>query len=111
MYLAVLAVIAGQELLPCRFVLLAYGAAVAATVAAFVHWYEEPTLTRRHGTVYEKYRQTVPAWLPGSDPPVQSQPAKLRLTASRVGRDGLPTRDKPHCQVTVIFGFGGGLVA
>jgi protein-S-isoprenylcysteine O-methyltransferase Ste14 len=64
MHLAVPAVIAGQELLLCRFVLLAYGATVAATVAAFVHWYEEPTHTPRHGTVYEKYRQTVPAWLP-----------------------------------------------
>jgi protein-S-isoprenylcysteine O-methyltransferase Ste14 len=64
MYLAVLAVITGQALLLSRPVLLAYAAAVAATVAAFVHCYEEPTLTRRHGTDYQQYRQTVPAWLP-----------------------------------------------
>lgn len=64
MYLAVLAVITGQALLLSRPVLLAYATAVAAIVAAFVHWYEEPTLTRRHGTVYQHYRQTVPAWMP-----------------------------------------------
>ena len=64
MYLAVLADITGQALLLSRPVLLAYAAAVAATVAAFVHWYEEPTLSRRHGLAYQRYRQTVPAWLP-----------------------------------------------
>ena len=64
MYLAVLAVITGQALILSRPVLLAYAAAVAATVAAFVHWYEEPTLTRSHGTAYQQYRQTVPAWFP-----------------------------------------------
>jgi protein-S-isoprenylcysteine O-methyltransferase Ste14 len=64
MYLAVLAVITGQALLLGRPVLLGYAAAVAATVAAFVHWYEEPALTRRYGAVYQRYRQTVPAWLP-----------------------------------------------
>jgi protein-S-isoprenylcysteine O-methyltransferase Ste14 len=64
MYLAVLALITGQALLLSRPVLIAYAAAVAATVAAFVHWYEEPTLTRRHGTAYQQYRRTVPAWWP-----------------------------------------------
>jgi protein-S-isoprenylcysteine O-methyltransferase Ste14 len=64
MYLAVLAVITGQALLLSRPVLLAYAVAIAATVAAFVHWYEEPTLLRRHGIAYQRYRQTVPAWLP-----------------------------------------------
>ncbi len=64
MYLGVLAVITGQALLLNRPVLLAYAAAVAAAVAAFVHWYEEPTLTRRYGIAYQRYRQAVPAWLP-----------------------------------------------
>lgn len=64
MYLAVLAVITGQALLLSRPVLLAYAAAVAATVAAFVQSYEEPTLSRRHGIAYQQYRQSVPAWLP-----------------------------------------------
>jgi protein-S-isoprenylcysteine O-methyltransferase Ste14 len=64
MYLAVLAVIAGQALLLSRPVLLGYAVAVAATVGAFVHWYEEPTLARHHGRAYQQYRQTVPAWWP-----------------------------------------------
>jgi len=64
MYLAVLAIISGQALQLGRPVLFAYAAAVAATVAAFVHWYEEPTLTRRYGAAYHHYRQTVPAWFP-----------------------------------------------
>lgn len=64
MYLAVLAVIIGQALLLARPVLLGYAALVAVAVIAFVHGYEEPTLARRHGTIYEQYRQTVPAWCP-----------------------------------------------
>jgi len=64
MYLAVLAVITGQALLLGRPVLLAYAAAVAATFAAFVHWYEQPTLARRYGAQYETYRRAVPGWWP-----------------------------------------------
>ena len=64
MYLAVLAVIVGQALILGRLELLAYAALVAAAFAAFVHWYEEPTLQRQFGDEYEAYRQEVPAWLP-----------------------------------------------
>jgi protein-S-isoprenylcysteine O-methyltransferase Ste14 len=64
MYLAVVAVIIGQALMLGRPVLLAYAAAVWAAVAAFVHWYEEPTLARTFGTSYEDYRRAVPAWRP-----------------------------------------------
>ncbi|MEU5344600.1 MULTISPECIES: isoprenylcysteine carboxylmethyltransferase family protein [unclassified Streptomyces] len=64
MYLAVLAAIAGEALLLSRPVLLAYGAAVAVAVTAFVHWYEEPALARRYGARYEAYRRSVRAWLP-----------------------------------------------
>ncbi|KAA0927081.1 MULTISPECIES: methyltransferase family protein [Streptomyces] len=64
MYLAVLAALAGQALLLGRPVLLGYGAAVGVAVAAFVHWYEEPALARRHGARYEEYREAVPAWVP-----------------------------------------------
>src|SRR5215510_3340913 len=49
MYLAVVAVIAGQGLALGQPVLLAYGAAVWVTVASFVRWYEEPTLARQFG--------------------------------------------------------------
>ncbi len=64
MYLAVLAAIVGQMLILGQFELLAYAAVIAAAFAAFVHWYEEPTLKRRFGDDYEAYRQTVPAWVP-----------------------------------------------
>ncbi len=46
MYLAVLAVIAGQALVLSRPVLLAYAAAVGAAFGAFVYGYEQPTLAR-----------------------------------------------------------------
>jgi protein-S-isoprenylcysteine O-methyltransferase Ste14 len=64
MYLGVLAVIIGQALFLGRPVLFAYAAAVAVTVVAFVHGYEEPTLARRYGAAYEQYRRTIPAWYP-----------------------------------------------
>jgi protein-S-isoprenylcysteine O-methyltransferase Ste14 len=63
-YLAVGATIVGQALLLGRPVLLVYALAFAATVAAFVHGYEEPTLAHRFGDDYEKYRRAVPAWRP-----------------------------------------------
>jgi protein-S-isoprenylcysteine O-methyltransferase Ste14 len=64
MYVAVLAAIIGQALLLGRLGLLLYAAAAWLIVAAFVRWYEEPTLTRRFGADYETYRRVVPAWWP-----------------------------------------------
>ena len=64
MYVAVLAAIVGQALLLGRLGLLLYAAAAWLLVAAFVRWYEEPTLTRRFGEDYEAYRRAVPAWWP-----------------------------------------------
>ncbi|HYZ98045.1 MAG TPA: isoprenylcysteine carboxylmethyltransferase family protein [Acidimicrobiales bacterium] len=64
MYVAVVAVIVGQALLLGRPVLLVYGAAAGAAMAAFARWYEEPALARRFGEPYEVYRNAVPAWWP-----------------------------------------------
>ena len=64
MYAGLLVVIAGQALLFGQFSLLVYGAAVWLVTASFVHWYEEPTLTRQYGAEYEAYRHEVPAWWP-----------------------------------------------
>jgi protein-S-isoprenylcysteine O-methyltransferase Ste14 len=64
MYLAVLAAIVGQAALLARPVLLVYAAAVATAFVAFVRWYEEPSLRRRYGVTYDKYRERVPGWLP-----------------------------------------------
>jgi protein-S-isoprenylcysteine O-methyltransferase Ste14 len=64
MYVAVAATIIGQALLLGRPALIAYAALFMATVAAFVRWYEEPTLADRFGEEYAAYRRAVPAWHP-----------------------------------------------
>lgn len=64
MYVAVLAAIVGQALIVGRLGLLLYAVATWLVVAAFVHFYEEPTLARRFGADYEAYRRAVPAWWP-----------------------------------------------
>lgn len=64
LYLAWVTAITGQALLLSRPVLLIYAAAVLIAAAAFVHWYEEPTLARRFGEQYEAYRKQVPGWWP-----------------------------------------------
>jgi protein-S-isoprenylcysteine O-methyltransferase Ste14 len=68
MYLAVAATIVGQALVLGQLILLPYAAAFAVAVAAFVRWYEEPTLRRRFGEQYEAYRLAVPAWWPRREP-------------------------------------------
>jgi protein-S-isoprenylcysteine O-methyltransferase Ste14 len=68
MYVAVASTIVGQALVLGRPVLLAYAALFMATVAAFVHLYEEPTLTRQFGDDYTRYRRAVPAWRPRLSP-------------------------------------------
>jgi len=68
MYLAVLAAILGQALLLGRPVLVAYAAVMAAAFAAFVHWYEEPTLADQFGERYLAYRRAVPGWWPRRHP-------------------------------------------
>jgi protein-S-isoprenylcysteine O-methyltransferase Ste14 len=74
MYVAVLAVIAGQATLLSRPVLLAYGAVVAAAFWAFVRWYEQPSLARRYGAQYETYRHAVPGWWPRLTPARRKPP-------------------------------------
>jgi protein-S-isoprenylcysteine O-methyltransferase Ste14 len=64
MYLAVAVTIVGQALLLGQPGLLAYAALFLAVVWAFVHWYEEPTLSRQFGSEYDDYRRTVPGWRP-----------------------------------------------
>jgi len=77
MYVAVVAAILGQWLLLGQPVLVWYALAVGVTTAAFVRWYEEPTLRQQFGAEYEAYRRAVPAWWP-------------RLRPWRGGRPGPP---------------------
>ena len=74
MYVAVLAVIAGQAILLGRPVLLGYAAVVAAAFVAFVYGYEQPTLARRYGAQYQAYRQDVPGWWPRLRPARRARP-------------------------------------
>jgi protein-S-isoprenylcysteine O-methyltransferase Ste14 len=68
MYLAVAATIVGQALVLGQPILLLYAADFAVAVAAFVRWYEEPTLRRQFGEHYERHRLAVPAWWPRREP-------------------------------------------
>lgn len=64
MYLGLLFAVLGQALLFGNWRLLLYAAAVWLVPAAFVRWYEEPTLAGQFGTEYDQYRRAVPAWIP-----------------------------------------------
>jgi protein-S-isoprenylcysteine O-methyltransferase Ste14 len=64
MYVALIAVIAGQGLLLGQPVLLGYAFGFWLVTATFVRLYEEPTLARRYGEEYATYRRAVPGWLP-----------------------------------------------
>jgi protein-S-isoprenylcysteine O-methyltransferase Ste14 len=64
MYLAVVGAIVGQALLLGQRALLLYAGALWVVFYAFVRWYEEPHLSRRFGADYDRYRRTVPGWLP-----------------------------------------------
>jgi protein-S-isoprenylcysteine O-methyltransferase Ste14 len=68
MYVGLLLAILGQALLFASVGLLIYAAAAWVVTAAFVRWYEEPTLTRQFGAEYEAYRRAVPAWWPRLHP-------------------------------------------
>jgi protein-S-isoprenylcysteine O-methyltransferase Ste14 len=64
MYVSVLLVVIGQALLFRSRALLEYTAAVFIFFFLFVFLYEEPTLARKFGQSYEKYRDRVPRWVP-----------------------------------------------
>jgi protein-S-isoprenylcysteine O-methyltransferase Ste14 len=68
MYVAVFAVILGQAVLLRSPAVLLYAGIAAAAVVAFVHFYEEPTLSGRYGNQYGEYRAAVPGWVPRLTP-------------------------------------------
>lgn len=68
MYVAVLAMVAGQGLLLGSVDLLVYAALLWATFTVFVIVYEEPTLARQHGAAYQEYRRGVGRWWPRLTP-------------------------------------------
>ena len=83
MYLAVAAVILGQGLLLARPVLLVYTAVFLLVTAAFVRWYEEPTLAAQYGAEYDAYRSAVRGWIPRLRPwsPTPTDPSSSSQAA------------------------------
>jgi protein-S-isoprenylcysteine O-methyltransferase Ste14 len=76
MYVGLLVILLGQSLLFGQPRLLLYTLAVWMAPAAFVRWYEEPTLLRQYGPEYEAYRRAVPAWVPRVHPWSPSLPGR-----------------------------------
>lgn len=68
MYVAVVAIILGQAVLFGSWWALGWAVLVAAAVALFVAGYEQPTLERRYGEEYTRYRANVRAWTPRLGP-------------------------------------------
>lgn len=64
MYVGVLSAIVGQALWFESRVLFGYAGLVFLGFFAFVLLYEEPTLHRKFGDAYQRYRDTVPRWIP-----------------------------------------------
>jgi len=64
MYIGVGLIIAGQAWLFRSLPIAIYLACDVLVVHLFVILYEEPTLKRHFGEEYERYRATVPRWVP-----------------------------------------------
>jgi protein-S-isoprenylcysteine O-methyltransferase Ste14 len=64
MYLSVTMIVLGEVLLTRSRELLMYWAIWFVGVNLFVIGYEEPTLRRRFGVAYDRYREEVGRWLP-----------------------------------------------
>ena len=64
MYLAVVSIILGQGFLLGDRRLIVYGLLAWLATHLFVVLYEEPTLHRSYGADYDRYRATVPRWIP-----------------------------------------------
>ena len=64
MYGSALLLLVGEAVLLEAPAVLVYAAAFFIGVHLFVVWYEDPTLRRLFGDPYERYRRTVPRWVP-----------------------------------------------
>jgi protein-S-isoprenylcysteine O-methyltransferase Ste14 len=64
MYVGILAMILGHFLWFGYWNLLVYALIVFVAFYTFVTFYEEPTLKKKFGAVYEDYLERVPGWIP-----------------------------------------------
>ncbi len=79
--------------------LIAAVAAVALGVHLFVVFYEEPTLHKKFGAVYDEYRRNVRRWWPRlhgwNQPPAADVPIPSRPPREQDENRGTNRRDKP----------------
>ena len=64
MYVGAVLVVLGQAVMFGSRAVLLYGGVLACAFHLMVLLYEEPTLRKRHGTAYARYRERVPRWIP-----------------------------------------------
>jgi protein-S-isoprenylcysteine O-methyltransferase Ste14 len=64
MYVGIALVLLGEALLFSSAALLLYAAVVFLFFNLFVFFYEEPALERKFGEAYERYRASIPRWIP-----------------------------------------------
>ncbi len=64
MYIEVALVIGGQAWLFHSLHIAIYMVCMLLTAHLFVLFYEEPTLRKQFGEEYDRYRETVPRWIP-----------------------------------------------
>ena len=64
MYIGVAFVIGGQAWLFHSLHIAIYMVGMLLTAHLFVLFYEEPTLRKQFGEEYDRYRETVPRWIP-----------------------------------------------
>ena len=69
MYVGVLSMIAAQALYFASPATLLYAALIFLAFHSFVIIYEEPTLAGSFGDAYQRYRASVPRWIPRLPPP------------------------------------------
>jgi protein-S-isoprenylcysteine O-methyltransferase Ste14 len=68
MYVGAVLVVLGQAVMFASLAALFYGGALACAFHLTVLLYEEPTLRKRHGMAYARYRERVPRWVPRMTP-------------------------------------------
>jgi protein-S-isoprenylcysteine O-methyltransferase Ste14 len=68
MYVGVMLALVGEAILFESRTMVVYVAVVSLVIHVFICFYEEPTLTRRYGEEYLRYKRNVPRWLPRLTP-------------------------------------------
>jgi protein-S-isoprenylcysteine O-methyltransferase Ste14 len=64
MYIGVLCAVLGEAAIFHAWRILVYAVFLALAFHLFVIFYEEPALKKKFGSAYDRYRQSVPRWIP-----------------------------------------------